>query len=210
MAFFCACGLLERAPGRGAYRATSSGAALAAPWRRGEHHGRSALRAALRSAWFAKAARTRLGTDPGLVSGLTAHLLSQARVGADKSLAAEVLVDFMVQAGFLEVDKPGYLRWHADTTTEPADLGAGPGDQASGVPDTRPVPATSTASVPRPRTGPPPVPGDGDIAALLTSPIRIVDLGRLSTDDLDTLHHHLRGLTAVIDKIKGLPIDHSI
>ncbi|WP_405728350.1 hypothetical protein OG607_26400 [Streptomyces sp. NBC_01537] len=210
MSFLCSCKLLERAPGRGTYRATKTGAALAAPWLRSEQQGRSALRAALQSIWFVEAAHTRLGTDPGLASGLTAHLLSQARAGADKSLAAEVLVDFMIQSGFLQVDKPGYLRWHAAATPESADPGVGPNEQTSEVSPSGPAPATGGAGIPRPRTEPPQIAGNGDIAALLASPIRIVDLGRLSTDDLDALHRHLRGLASVIDKIKGLPTDRPI
>ncbi|NED11808.1 hypothetical protein [Streptomyces sp. SID9124] len=213
MAFWCSCGLAERAPGRGAYKATALATAMAQAWEKGEEHGHAAVRQLWRSQWFYRSARARLSPGPVLREGLVTTLMRLASVGSEYRREVDVLVDLMITAGLLVPQPEGTLRWHeqsknpavassADNAAPtpapaPADHGDLPGVH---LPGPRPAATSAAPSAADALAG-----GVEDLASLLSTPLQLADLARLTTDELVALHRHLAGLAATASKLRSRP-----
>lgn len=213
MAFWRACGLVERAPGRGMYRPTKVAMAMASAWQEGLPQGLLALRGALRPQWFVKSARTRLAQGPGLREGVVAKLMRQAQVGKEYRLEVDTLVELMIEIGMLVPQADGYLGWYEqpqgpplrDDATAFATVTADSTDEEHTVPD-----ASNPLKIPEPRApvAEPAADVEGeDLVALLSRPLRLADLARLSPEDLLTLHGHLAGLADAAAKLRSRPSD---
>lgn len=219
MAFLRACGFAERAPGRGAYRPTKAATAMSRAWAQGEEAGLQAVRKAWKSSWFTLCAHSRLARGPALRAGLVAKLMTLSQVDASRRLEVEVLIDLMVAVGLLVPEDGGFLRWHTHPASQPSGpvppVCAGAGDlEPSAVPKTGP----GTSAAPAPDTPPVVVPAPrvsvdeqatdvtADLVALLSPPVLLADLGRLSAQDLLALHGHIRGLAALIAKLRSRPL----
>ncbi|WP_043264791.1 hypothetical protein [Streptomyces sp. CT34] len=210
MAFWRTCGLVERAPGRGMYQPTKAAMAMAPAWEEGLLEGCLALRGALRSQWFTKSVRTRLAQGPGLREGVVAKLMRQAQVGKEYRLEVDTLVDLMVEIGMLIPQPDGYMSWYEQPQTPPAPAAV---EAAASAPDAAAdsagdEPVTPAPVIPEPRTPVGEGSGigeDGDLMALLSRPLQLADLTRLSREDLLTLHGHLAGLADAAAKLRSRP-----
>ncbi|MFE2326508.1 hypothetical protein ACFXD5_21690 [Streptomyces sp. NPDC059385] len=118
MKFLLDCGLAERVPPRGTYRATKKGVDVARAWSVGPDEGRRALHDAWKGLWFVRSARERLADGAGLRAGLRLQFLRQVKTAGHEQ-GVDRLLDLMTATGFLVEESDGYVRWHADAA-EPA------------------------------------------------------------------------------------------
>lgn len=214
LAFWRTCGLVERAPGRGLYKPTRAAAAMAHAWNDGDQQGLRAVRKVLQSQWFGRSTRARLAQGPALRDGLVTRLMRLSQVGDEFRLEVEMLVDLMAAVGMLVPQPDGYLAWHEERKPAAAAPTTGTGDDA-GRPGsrTRPeekniTPEPDTGVIPEPRTpaDAPPASSDiEDLATLLSRPVQLADLARLSPEDLLALHGHIAGLAATATKLGSRP-----
>ncbi|WP_046500611.1 hypothetical protein [Streptomyces odonnellii] len=213
MAFVRAYGLIEQAPGRSAYRPTEAGKKVAQAWEASEEKGLRALSEAWQKSWFARGTSHRLAQGPALRIGLVSKLMRLSQADEAQHRKVEILVDLMVSVGMLRPEDGGYLRWNEDATipkprtpsraeaadSSPADAPVDPSDEN----------AAPAVSVPRPRPSAD-MPASGtaheDLIRLLSPPILLADLARLSAEDMVALHGHLRGLAAILAKLRGSPM----
>ncbi|WP_407838736.1 hypothetical protein ACE1OC_23940 [Streptomyces sp. DSM 116496] len=226
LAFWRSCGLVERVPGRGMYRATQVATSAARAWRTGDVQGRAAVRHVLKTEWFARSVKSRLAAGPGLRTGVITKLMRLAQVGDEYRRDVEMLVDLMVAVGMLSAQSDGYLSWNGHTPAPaavpaqaapptnrpPAEAGSVPSDTARAKP---PLPAQKPGAGAGPdkcavRQIPSPVAsaddsGVEDLVALLSQPVRLADLARLSPEELLSLHGHLAGLSATATKLRSRP-----
>ncbi|MFF4802246.1 hypothetical protein ACFY1U_28225 [Streptomyces sp. NPDC001351] len=207
MSFLGAYGLVEQAPGRGAYQPTRAGEAVAAAWKKSEEKGRQALRAAWAKSWFARCACTRLAQGPALRIGLVSKLMTLSDLDEKRSRHIEVLVDLMVAVGMLLPEDGGYLRWHENPSV-PSPRRRADDQAADGDTSKVRVRTASESVLPAQRlesydlaasTG-------DDLIALLSPPVLLADLGRLSREDMIALHGHIRGLAALLAKLRRHPM----
>ncbi|MFL1901154.1 hypothetical protein ACJWDR_18870 [Streptomyces tauricus] len=207
MSFLGAYGLVEQAPGRGAYQPTKAAGTLAAAWKKSEEKGRQALRAAWAKSWFARCARARLAQGPALRVGLVSKLMMLAHLDETRRRHVEVLVDLMVAVGMLVPEDGGYLRWHENLAL-PAPRTPAEDQTADADADEGPAPTASKSALPapRPESDDLSAPTAEDLMALLSPPVLLADLGRLSREDVIALHAHIRGLAAVLAKLRRPPM----
>ncbi|MFJ6897497.1 hypothetical protein [Streptomyces hokutonensis] len=207
MSFLRTYGLVEQAPGRGAYQPTKAGGAVAAAWEKSERKGHQALREAWKKSWFARCAHARLAQGPALRIGLVSKLMTLAHVDEKQRRHIDVLVDLMVAVGMLLPEDGGYLRWHENPAV-PAPRSPSQ-DQAAGT-DTAEVhaPPTSEGVIPAPRPDNDNLaaPTGEDLMALLSPPVLLADFARLSREDVVALHGHIRGLAAILAKLRRPPM----
>lgn len=211
MSFLSACGLVERAPGRGAYRATKAAAAVAKAWGQSEDNGRRALREVWKKAWFARCARSRLAQGPALRIGLVSKLMTLSQVGESRRRHVEVLVDLLVAVGMLLPEDGGYLRWHENPTVPgPRTQVPAPDDDRVAGTDTEgahaPVAPSGGIPAPRPYADNSAPPTGEDLMSLLSPPVLLADLARLSSEEVTALHGHIRGLAVILAKLRRPPV----
>ncbi|MFI6940380.1 hypothetical protein ACIBI4_13995 [Streptomyces sp. NPDC050418] len=209
LAFWRNCGLLEQVPGRGTYRASTKARATARAWRAGDAEGLLAIRNLLRPQWFAKSLRTRLAAGPGVRAGLVTKLMQLAQVDERYRLEVETLLDLLAAVGMLVPRGNGYLAWFEEQKASPTPTAVPAGDvEASVAGETaEPTPAAQSAdSIPMPRTpvdAAPASSGVEDLMALLSQPLQLADLARLSSKDLLDLHGHIAGLAHTASKLRS-------
>ncbi|WP_275946787.1 hypothetical protein [Streptomyces sp. T21Q-yed] len=235
LSFWRSCGLIERAPERATYRPTRIARSLAAAWRQGDVHGCRALGRAIRGQWFARSVKARLLDGPALRTGLVTRIMRLAQVGDEYRLEVEMLIDLMVELGLLQPQPGKKLSWCEDTTPTPnpadgpsrsaAEPDAATQDHAddeeapAGSPEPEPEPspedpeppeaeepaphAAGSAGVPPPRTEV----GDS-LLALLSRPVQLADLARLSADEVLSMHGHITALAAVAVKLRSRSSPH--
>lgn len=229
LAFWRTCGLVERVPGRGMYRATKVAQSAARAWRAGDEQGRRAILGVLKTQWFARSVKPRLAAGPGLRTGVVTKLMRLAQVGEDYRREVEMLVDLMITVRMVVPHPDGYLSWY-DHKPAPAPTQAAPSatvpPQAIGEDAAKPRPTTqvphaeqpdeektplhcTVSAVPPPRTSAGDVAAE-DLVALLSQPVRLADLARLSPDDLLSLHGHLAGLSATAAKLRSRPTSETL
>jgi hypothetical protein len=207
MSFLSSCGLVERAPGRGAYRATKAAATVAKAWGQSEGNGRRALREVWEKAWFARCARSRLAQGPALRIGLVSKLMALSQVGESRRRHIEVLVDLLVAVGMLLPEDGGYLRWHENPAV-PRPRAQAPTPENDQVADTdakgvhAPVTPEGVIPAPRPHTDNSVPPTGEDLMNLLSPPVLLADLARLSSEEVTALHGHIRGLAVILAKLR--------
>ncbi|CAL9451296.1 hypothetical protein SUDANB58_02454 [Streptomyces sp. enrichment culture] len=210
LAFVRAYGLVESAPGRSVYRPTEAGKRAAGAWETGEGKGLRALREAWKTSWFALCASRRLAQGPALRIGLVSKLMTLSNVAETQRRKVEILVDLMVAVGMLHPEDDGYLRWNENTAipkprTQPRTAAAD--SVAAGTsldpPDENAKPE-SPIPPPRPHAdAPAPHTTNEDLIRLLSPPILLADLARLSAEDMVALHGHLHGLATILAKLRG-------
>lgn len=207
MSFLSAYGLVERAPGRGAYQPTKAAESVARAWKTNDAKGREALRAAWATSWFARCARARLAQGPALRIGLVSKLMTLAHLDEKRSRHIEVLVDLMVAVGMLVPEDGGYLRWH-ESPAVPAPRTPAEDQLPDADAEEVRAPTVSESAVPAPRPESDALAASTgeDLMALLSPPVLLADLGRLSREDLLALHAHIRGLAAVLAKLRRPPM----
>ncbi|WP_340383181.1 hypothetical protein U5640_37385 [Streptomyces sp. SS7] len=210
MAFVRAYGLIEQAPGRSAYRPTEAGKKVAQAWEASEEKGLRALREAWQKSWFARGASHRLAQGAALRVGLVSKLMRLSQADEAQHRKVEILVDLMVAVGMLRPEDGGYLRWNEGATI-PKPRARSRAEASDSVADGAPVDpsdesAEPAASIPSPRPHAD-LPASGtahkDLIRLLSPPILLADLARLSAEDMVALHGHLRGLAAILAKLRG-------
>lgn len=208
MGFLREHGLIERAPGRGVYQSTKAAEVVAQAWDKSEERGHRALREVWKKSWFANCARSRLAQGAALRVGLVSKMMTLAHVGETRRRHVEVLVDLMVAVGMLLPEDGGYLRWHENPAVPKprarprASEGAPEADADTA--DSRATDASEDLiSVPRPGVDAPAAAMGEDLVALLSPPVLLADLARLSYEDWVALHGHIRGLAAIIAKLRG-------
>lgn len=211
MSFLRACGLVDQAPGRGAYQPTKAAGAVAAAWEESDEKGRQALREAWRKAWFARCARARLAQGPALRIGLVSKLMTLAQVSETRLRHVEVLVDLMVAVGMLVPEDGGYLRWHeSPAVPRPRAQARTPEeDQAAGTDSEgilAPIPPEGVIPAPRPHADNAAPPTGEDLMTLLSPPVLLADLARLSPEEMAALHGHIRGLALILAKLRRSPM----
>ncbi|UXY20390.1 hypothetical protein N8I84_17940 [Streptomyces cynarae] len=212
MSFLRACGLVERAGGRSVHRPTAAADRVARAREESEEKGLQTLRDTWRGSWFAQGTRSRLAQGPALRIGLVSKLLTLARAGETHHRHMEVLVDLMVAVGMLIPEDDGYLSWyehravprsrttartaHADRSPSP-DLGvhADCPDEDSALEGFLPAPRSESGHSldQNPHR---------DLMGLLSPPILLADLARLSAEDVVALHRHICGLAAILAKLR--------
>ncbi|MEU9324072.1 hypothetical protein AB0D91_09660 [Streptomyces canus] len=207
MSFLRAHGLVEQAPGRGAYQPTKAGAVVAAAWKESERRGHQALCEAWKKSWFTRCAHARLAQGPALRIGLVSKLMTLAHVDEKQQRHIDVLVDLMVAVGMLLPEDGGYLRWHENPAV-PAPRS--PSESQAADADTAKVHAPTTAEsaipAPRPDDDKLAAPTDEDLLALLSPPVLLADFARLSREDVIALHGHIRGLAVILAKLRRPPM----
>ncbi|MCF1596035.1 hypothetical protein [Streptomyces muensis] len=122
----------------------------------------------------------------------------------------EILVDLMVAVGMLRPEGDGYLRWNENAAIpkpRTRSRTAAAGSVAAGVPlDASDENAEREGSIPPPRPhneAPASQTTNEDLIRLLSPPILLADLARLSAEDMVSLHGHLHGLAAILAKLRG-------
>lgn len=218
LAFWRACGLVERAPGRGTHLPTKTARAMARAWRAGDQQGLKALRKAISNEWYVRSARARLAPGPRLRTALSTRFMQMARVGEEYRLEVEMLIDLMVCVGLLLPAPEGQLRWNGDDEavapwTRPTKVRAEPAapqtrsapsgaQQEPAGPPPDPAPEQpGAASVPSSSAVPGPRSVTTDLTALLSRPVQLSDLARLSSEDMLALHGHICGLAQTALKL---------
>ncbi|MBU3864026.1 hypothetical protein KN815_08015 [Streptomyces sp. 4503] len=214
MAFLLAYGLVEKAPGRNVYRSTKAAGNVARAWEESEAEGLRALREMWKASWFARAASKRLAPGPTLRIGLVSKLMTFSHSGEAQRRKVEILVDLMVAVGMLHPEDDGYLRWIDDAAvpkprsqpqTAPADAPPSGGAETPDE-DTGPAGPAPDGGIPRPRGHadmPPASSVNEDLIRLISPPILLADLARLSSEDIVALHGHIRGLATLLAKLRG-------
>ncbi|WP_371579500.1 hypothetical protein [Streptomyces sp. NBC_01314] len=227
LSFWRSCGLVERAPGRGAYRHTRTARSLAVAWRQGDAQGSRALGGILRGQWFARSVRSRLLDGPGLRTALVTRLMRLAQVGDEYRLEVEMLIDLMVAVDLLQPQPDSRLSWReeaspmsepadapdvtsAEDESSPEDSSAASEAHAAGSPDSPgepapedPRPEEFAAKVPPPRAA-----SDDSLLSLLSHPVRLIDLASLSAEELLSVHGHITALAAAATKLRSRPSPH--
>lgn len=210
LAFVRAYGLIEQAPGRSAYRPTKAGEKVARAWEASEEKGLRALREAWAKSWFARGTNSRLAQGPALRIGLVGKLMKLSEADETQHRKVEILVDLMVAVGMLRVEDGGYLRWNESAAVPKPRTGSGTVTAASEAADVHvdspDEDAESAALIPSPRTHadvPSSKSANEDLIRLLSPPVLLADLARLSAEDMVALHGHLHGLAAILAKLRG-------
>lgn len=213
IAFVRAYGLIEQAPGRSTYRPTEAGEKVAQAWDASEEKGLRALREAWAKSWFTRSTSHRLAQGPALRVGLVSKLMRLSEADETQHRKVEILVDLMVSVGMLRPEDGGYLRWNKGATI-PKPRTRSRAEAADSAPADAPVDppgenAEPAAPIPHPRP-PADVPSSGtaheDLIRLLSPPILLADLARLSAEDMVALHSHLRGLATILAKLRGASV----
>ncbi|MET9290333.1 hypothetical protein [Streptomyces sp. NPDC003077] len=137
-------------------------------------------------------------------------LMTLSNVAETGRRKVEILVDLMVAVGMLHPEDDGYLRWNENTAipkphTQPRTAAAD--SVAAGTsldpPDENAKPE-SPIPPPRPHAdAPAPHTTNEDLIRLLSPPILLADLARLSAEDVVALHGHLHGLATILAKLRG-------
>ncbi|MEU9348021.1 hypothetical protein AB0D74_43180 [Streptomyces sp. NPDC048278] len=138
-------------------------------------------------------------------------LMALSQCGEAQHRKVEILVDLMVTVGMLRPEDGGYLRWVEGATVPKQRVGSRPpatgtGAADSTVTDVRAEPAVAEPKPEAPVPSPRPPAEDStreDLIRLLSPPVLLTDLARLSAEDMLALHGHLHGLASILAKLRG-------